>query len=148
MKVYPKLSTNAAWTRAASHKMLYRRWCCISVFDSRPVHFALISYASIVSRCLLLCVLNAIGCFVITGVKEQRICVKFYLKLRKTVFKSRKQLKCAVCTLKASSSLPSGKPGHSTSDASERSHVTILFDCEGIVHTEFIPPGQKVNHHS
>jgi hypothetical protein len=79
--------------------------------------------------------------------KEQCICVKFCFKLGKTASETHEMLKIAFGdsamgrteTFEWFSGFKRG--------SNFKTMLVIFFDCEGIFHQEFIPPGQTVNQH-
>jgi hypothetical protein len=72
-----------------------------------------------------------------TDVKEQRICIKFCPKLGKTASEKQRMLKEAFGD-NAVGVLDDLRP-------ETRPKMWQKFDIEGIVHKEFVPPGQTVN---
>jgi hypothetical protein len=77
--------------------------------------------------------------------KEQCICVKFCFKLSKTASEMHGMLKTAFSDNAMGRTQTFEWFSQFNSGSNIKSMLVIVFDCEGIDHQEFVPPGQTVN---
>jgi hypothetical protein len=79
--------------------------------------------------------------------KEQRICMKFSFRLVKTASETHEMLKRAFGENAMGRTQTFDWFSRFERGSNIKSMLVILFDCEGTVHQEFVPPGLTVNQH-
>jgi hypothetical protein len=79
--------------------------------------------------------------------KEQHIYMKFCFKLEKTISEMQEMLKTAFSDNAIGRTQTFEWYSQFKHGFNIKSMLVIFFDCEGIVHQEFVPPGQTVNQH-
>jgi hypothetical protein len=79
--------------------------------------------------------------------KGQRICVKFCFTFGKTASETYEMLKTAFGDTAMGRTQTFEWFSRFKRGSNIKSMLVIFFDCGGIVHQEFIPPGQTVNRH-
>jgi hypothetical protein len=79
--------------------------------------------------------------------KVQSICVKFRFRLGKTASETHEMLKTAFGDNAMGRTKTFEWFSRFKRGSNIKSMLVIFFGCEGIVHQEFVPPGQTVNQH-
>jgi hypothetical protein len=82
-----------------------------------------------------------------SNLKEWRICMKFCFKLGKTALEMHEMLKTAFGDSAMGRTQTFEWFSQFKHGLNIKSMLVIFFDCDGIFHQEFVPPGQTVNHH-